>query len=290
MKKIPQYKFYKHKYGKELLVDVIYVDDMKKNLKLTPQLIMTFFCIIIITDGVEVIGLDGHSQEVRPGTIICARPGEVWSWNPNTCLSGLVFLFEEQFLLSFFNDNHFLERFPFLRADRKSPFLEPDKELADRLIHLYRQMKAEIDNNCKEKDQHLLRALLYETLMLINRAPQSESSVVTINETFSNRHINTFIDLANENFKQQHSVEFYADKLYITSNYLDKIVKRTLGVSTKHYIQNKIMEEAKRLLTYTTLTVDEISNQLNYETSTYFVRQFSKIVGMPPNSYRKAKK
>jgi AraC family transcriptional activator of pobA len=290
MKKIPQYKFYKHKYGKELLVDVINFDDMKKNIKLTPQLIMTFYCIIIFTDGIEEMGLNGYSMKVKPGMIACGCPGNVWSWNPETCLSGKAFLFDRQFLLSFFNDKHFLDRFSFLRVDRKSPFLEPDGELVERLTHLYTEMKAEINNNCKDKDQHLLRAMLYETLMLINRAPQSDLSVATVNNVTVNRHIDRFIALANDNYITQHGVTFYADKLFITSNYLNKIVKHTLGTSTKRYIQDMVMAEAKRLLTYTTLSVEEISRQLNYETVSYFIHQFNKSVGLSPNQYRKSKK
>ena len=290
MKKIPQYKFYKHKYGKELLVDVISIDDMKKGLKRTPQLIMTFYCIIIITDGEEIIGLNNNIKTVRPGFIVCARPGDVWSWNPHTCLSGMVFIFEEQFLLSFFNDKHFFDRFAFLRADRRSPFLKPDEELIDRIMHLYKEMKAEIDNSCKDKDQHILRAMLYETLMLLNRAPQLKDANVTANDTLRNRHIDNFTVLVNDNFTRQHDVVFYADKLFITPNYLNKIVKQTFGVSTKQYIQNKVIEEAKRLLTYTTLSVEEISRELNYDTSTYFVRQFNKIVGLTPNQFRNEKK
>ena len=94
----------------------------------------------------------------------------------------------------------------------------------------------------------------------------------------------------NDNFTRQHDVVFYADKLFITPNYLNKIVKQTFGVSTKQYIQNKVIEEAKRLLTYTTLSVEEISRELNYDTSTYFVRQFNKIVGLTPNQFRNEKK
>ena len=36
MKVIPIYNFYKHKYGKELLIDVIDVDKMKADIKKIP--------------------------------------------------------------------------------------------------------------------------------------------------------------------------------------------------------------------------------------------------------------
>ena len=48
--------------------------------------------------------------------------------------------------------------------------------------------------------------------------------------------------------REHHSVRHYADKLCITSNYLNEIVNSAMGMSAKQYIQNKVMEEAKRLL------------------------------------------
>ena len=51
--------------------------------------------------------------------------------------------------------------------------------------------------------------------------------------------------------KEQHSVQYYADKLCITPNYLNEMITSTMGFSAKQYIQGKVMEEAKRLLVYT---------------------------------------
>ena len=59
------------------------------------------------------------------------------------------------------------------------------------------------------------------------------------------------MNLVNIHSKEQHSVQYYADKLCITSNYLNEMVTSTMGFSAKQYIQNKVMDEAKRLLVYT---------------------------------------
>lgn len=301
MKKIPLYKFYKHKYGRELLVDVIDIDVMKSDIRKTPNLILSFFCIIIVTDGEEVVGINGRERLVVPKTVICGRPGEVWSWNKDTQLKGMEFIFDEMFLLSFFNDPRFLDRFAYLHANRPSPFMTMDDELFDRLTNLYGEMKREIDGvRGMERDEHMLRAMLYEVLMLLNRAapelPERERNSDndydgTSQQSPSNglgalRYLNNFVDLVNDNFTEHHDVDFYADKLFITSNYLNKVVRQSLGMSTKQYIQDKLMDEAKQLLKFTTLSVEEIAEQLHYETATYFVRQFSKTVGKTPAKYR----
>jgi AraC-like DNA-binding protein len=286
MKVIPIYNFYKHKYGKELLVDVIDVDKMKADIKQTPVYITTFYSIILFTEGEEDIAINGNQVKVKPGVVVCSRPGEIWKWNPDTQLKGLHLLFEEEFLLSFFNDSLFLSKFPYLQADRKSPFLLPSSDLYSKLRQLYLDMRKEINEPAVEKDQHMLRALLYETLMVYNRIPVLESAAKIKDDMPMLRYIAQFQQLVESNYKQQHDVEFYADQLFITSNYLNKMVKQSLGMTTKQYILSRIMTEAKRMLDYTSLSVAEIAQHLHFESSTYFVRLFHRVEGVTPNQYR----
>lgn len=83
MKSIPLYKFYKRKYGAELLVDVLDLDYIKVGIRKAPVHRETFYCIIAVTDGCEQVTVNGYKREVQEGDIICSRPGEVWSWMPD---------------------------------------------------------------------------------------------------------------------------------------------------------------------------------------------------------------
>lgn len=287
MKSIPLYKFYKRKYGVELLVDVLDLDYVKVGIRKAPVHRETFYCIIVVTDGCEKVAVNGYEREVQKGEIICSRPGEVWSWMPDPRLEGYVLIFEEQFLLSFFNDPKFLHRFYYLQADRTSPFLQPNEELFQRILHLYKEMKAEIDDERCDKDQHILRAMLYETLMLLNRVEKMPVQSISLNDVSASRYVDTFVKLAEQEFALQHDVEYYADKLCITPNYLNKIVRQYFGMTTKQYLTGKIRGEAERLLAYTSLTINEIAERLNFETASYFVRFFRKATGKTPNQFRK---
>ena len=209
----------------------------------------------------------------------------MWSWQPDPQLEGLVLIFEEPFLLSFFNDPHFLERFAYLQPDRTSPFLLPDTTLQERLHHLLSLMKMEIDDS-RNKDQHILRAMLYEMLMLLNRAESTDDCGQPMKEISVSRYVEQFIQAVNEQYILRHDVEYYADKLCITSNYLNKIVRQTLGTTAKLHIHKKVLEEAQRLLKYTTLTVTEIAERLHFDSSSYFTRFFKKQTGLTPLQYR----
>jgi AraC-like DNA-binding protein len=285
MKHIPLYKFHKHKYGAELLIDVLGLDYIKAGIRRNPIHRENFYCIILITDGTDTLSVNNHSRLVQPGDIVCSRPGEVWSWQPEPQVEGLVLIFEEPFLISFFNDTRFLERFGYLQPNRISPFLHTDTALQERLCHLLSLMKEEIDGS-QNKDQHILRAMLYETLMLLNRADSTADVIQPLKEESIGRYVEQFKQTVSEEYTSHHDVEYYADRLCITPNYLNKIIRHTLGATAKNYIHNKVREEAERLLQYTTVTITEISEWLNFDSASYFTRFFKKNTGLTPLQYR----
>jgi AraC-like DNA-binding protein len=286
MKKIPLYKFYKHKYGDELLVDVVNYDKMRSDICHTPVYSTSFYSIMLILEGNEEVGINGRMRQVCRGTVVCGIPGEVWTHESETKLEALNLIFDKEFLLSFFNDAHFLDHFAYLAADRTTPFLLLNDELFERVLSLYREMQKEI-NGRGQIDQHLLRAMLYETLMLLKRAEQpAQTPVEGKEDLMSSRYVSRFQQLLAEHYASEHSPEFYASQLCITSNYLNKIVRQSLGKSTKECILDQLFQEACLLLRYTTLSIQEIATRLGFETSTYFTRIFHRHIGMTPVVYR----
>lgn len=104
---IPQYDFYKHKYGDELLIDVVPLNTIKKYLKEQPVHILTYYDITLITSGEGEFLIDHQANRVKPQDIIFTRPGEIRKWDDKTIQDGFALIFEEEFLLSFFNDPGF---------------------------------------------------------------------------------------------------------------------------------------------------------------------------------------
>lgn len=287
MKQIPVYPFYKHKYGEELLVDVISYDDMRARISRTPVFTETFHSITIVGEGDETVELNGHACRVAHGTVISSIPGEVWRFRGKPSMQALNLIFEKEFLLSFFSDAHFLDRFDYLSSTRASPFFHLTDDLYDRLITLYRAMQQEI-NTPERKDQHILRAMLYEALMLLSRAEMKVPEATTgRDDGRQSRYVERFVQLVEDHFTTETGTEFYAGQLCITPNYLGKIVRRVLRKSAKACILDRRMQEACRLLAYTTLSVQEIAEWLGYETNTYFVRSFRQHMGLTPLEYRR---
>ena len=66
-----------------------------------------------------------------------------------------------------------------------------------------------------------------------------------------------------------------------------KIYKEQYGVSLNRYISEKRITEAKRLLRFSNMTMEQIGDKVGYEDGNYFSRVFKKLEGCSPREYRK---
>ena len=276
---IPVIKFKRDKYGDELMVDVVTLDAIRKSKGFQKVLRQSFYGVMLTTGGSGEVEVDGVAGSARKGLVAFARPGDVCTVREDNGLTALELIFERDFLLSFFNDPHFLDSLPYYSHLRPSPYLVLDESLYNKIVGLFVEIQIEIAN---EREVHLLRALLYEVLVLLQKAFPIETKKPVNAES----RVVRFQELVNEHFATETGVDFYADKLCVTPNYLNRIVQRTLGQTTKAYIQSRRIDEAKHLLRYTAMPIGLISDRLHFDTPSYFVRAFTKVTGQTPLQFR----
>lgn len=281
---IPKYTFYKTKYGSELLIDVVELKYVKKFLARGATHTLTYYDITFITEGEGAFSVDNRAYEVAPGDVVFSQPGEIRHWDTRRIANGYALIFEDTFLSSFFKDSLFVQHLPFFKPGMTAAKLHLPDELYTRMLQLLHHIKTEIDTY-RQDDVHVLRALLYEALVLLDRFYREQAAGE--NTETSSQHVGRFIRLVGEDLKTEHSVRHYAGKLCITPNYLNEIVTSAMGISAKQYILNKVMEEARRMLVYTDIPVCDIAFELNFSTVSYFVRCFRQYTGETPLSYRK---
>lgn len=71
-----------------------------------------------------------------------------------------------------------------------------------------------------------------------------------------------------------------------TKYYLSRKFKQEMGVSIWDYINERKVDEAKRLLADPMMTIQDVSDKLNYCSRSYFSEVFKNCTGMWPSSYR----
>ncbi len=91
-----------------------------------------------------------------------------------------------------------------------------------------------------------------------------------------------------ENFREDIDRNDVAAVTFVTPNYLSKLFKNTMNMNLREYINQLRIEESKRLLLSTELSVSEIATQVGYRNISYFSTVFHKLVGMGPFEWRSA--
>ena len=166
---IPRYNFYKTKYGSELLIDVVDLQYTRKFLTQGKVHILTYYDITFITEGEGEFTIGNRTHLAAPGDVFFSKPGEVRSWDTDRIGNGHALIFEDTFLTSFFKDPLFVQHLPFFRMGKMVDKLQLPNGLYARILQLLHDIKVEIDS-FHPHDTGILRALLYEVLMLLNRA------------------------------------------------------------------------------------------------------------------------
>mgnify|MGYP000756930191 CR=1 FL=1 len=102
----------------------------------------------------------------------------------------------------------------------------------------------------------------------------------------NNRITTRFLGLVQKHFKEQRFLDFYAEKLEISPKHLSRTMKKETGFSAVEWIERYVILEAKVLLKSTNLNIQQISDELNFPSQSFFGKYFKKKVGMSPKEFR----
>lgn len=98
--------------------------------------------------------------------------------------------------------------------------------------------------------------------------------------------IDKFFAFCKEDHSHHRNIEHYASRLNITSRYLYKICKESLQMTPKQCLDYIVSGNAKRLLLTSTMTNQQIANELNFPDQATFGQFFKRNVGMSPSEFR----
>ena len=93
---IPQYTFYKTKYGSELLIDVVELKYIKRFLSENPIHTLTYYDITFITEGEGTFSIDNQNYEATPCDVFFSQSGEIRSWDTNHITNGYAMIFADR--------------------------------------------------------------------------------------------------------------------------------------------------------------------------------------------------
>ncbi|UVF17525.1 helix-turn-helix domain-containing protein [Microvirga terrae] len=100
------------------------------------------------------------------------------------------------------------------------------------------------------------------------------------------RHALRFRELVDRDFRSHQPIDAYARRLGLTAPHLNRICREHLGDTALGIVHQRIVLEAKRYLTFTTMSAKEIALTLAFDDPAYFARFFKQRTGLAPLAFR----
>lgn len=101
-----------------------------------------------------------------------------------------------------------------------------------------------------------------------------------------NSHMKRFIELLSKEHMRERSVEYYATQLGITPKYLTMICRKYRGMTASQIIDNIVIHNAMRLLRQPDVSMQQVAQQLNFPSQSFFGKYFKQRVGISPSRYK----
>ncbi len=240
-----------------------------------------FYHLVLFTKGSGNHTVDFTRFKVRPFEMYFMIPGQVHSWEFESEVDGYIINFSEIFLRTFLLNPNYLERFTFFDGINEEGVLHIPSDNQKELIELFEAIVSAFEN---KKDMDLIRLLLLEIFITVQSMKKVNPKRL-IPET-KLVLLRSFRRLIDQHFIALKLPKQYAELLYVTPNHLNALCQNMVGKSAGELIRDRVLLEAKRLLTNAELNVTEIAYTLNFQDNSYFNRFFKKYTGLTPEEFR----
>lgn len=231
--------------------------------------------------------IDYEQHLIRPNTIFFVNPGQVHQVISFGKPEGYVIMFTREYLHQYMISEDFLTNLGLFSESADTPPLLINEGNSRNLREIVQNIKSVF----KAKDpfwQEQLSSYLKLFLIECNKlAPQMNNDNPQRYQA-SRSILKNFKLLIENNFSNWHKVTFYAEELNISPDYLNSVVKTSIGKTAKEFIQNRLVLEAKRLGVHTQLSTKEIAFDLGFEDPSHFSKFFKNFEGTSFSEFRKS--
>lgn len=229
--------------------------------------------------------LDFNSYEIEDNTLFFIAKNQIHYFDNQSENEGILIHFNESFLLQ--SDVDVFLKYKVFNNVGRPCFSICDATIEQ--VNSYLQLiNQELTVDAPFGHRQVLRYLLKSLLILLEREHRTtQGTDIKLTSHYDQQYLQ-FRELIEQHYTQGFSVSDYASLLNISSKTLTTIVKTVSSKSPSQLIAERVILEAERLLSFTSLKVNEIAYKLGFEDDSYFVKYFKRHVKKSPSTYRKA--
>lgn len=275
------------------LISVIDLSDIKFYNNVTSKpIIFNMYSIFLKRDHESVVKYGQNYFDFDAGIMSFFSPNQVTytQFNENVRLEG-AWLAIHPDLLSSHSLRTKIEGYGYFSYATNEALYLSEKE--ERMIwNKFSEIKEEYQTSIDKFSEELIVSLVDLLLLYCNRFYNRQ---FITHKNINNDLLTKFETLLENYFKEKKvisnglpTVQYFSDRLNISSNYLSDLLKTLTGRTTQHFIHDKIIAIAKTQLATTTFSVSEIAYELGFEYPQSFNKLFKNKSGISPLQFRKS--
>ncbi len=213
-------------------------------------------------------------------------PGQVTTWNVQEIEKdsiSFMILFQPDFLLFGENIINIYKKFPYFNHFT-SPGYNLNKRQQDLFIDLFQKLNTEYQIVTKDSLE-IIRS--YLTIFLFSAKKELEfTKEVNFTRNRSQEIAFNFENLVINTKSKRQPIEYYAQKMNISSIYLAECVKKETRKTVKQVTNEYLIMESKSLLRQSKKSIAEIAYSLDFQDDSYFIKYFKRYTGLTPKQFR----
>ncbi|MES1249467.1 MAG: helix-turn-helix domain-containing protein, partial [Chitinophaga rupis] len=222
--------------------------------------------------------------ELESQRVYCVAPDQVHQFLPDEDAEGFSIAFTE----SFPNDGDYDMNYPgwSLPSIGRAGGVFVNEDVWQDLELIMKKLCQEFNNLYPFKLQ-IIKRYLRILLTYLSRHLSEGKPVALL--TRDKELVDDFISLVDKHFKETKMVAEYANRLSITPNYLNEVVKKNTGYPAGHHIRQRVVLEAKRMSLYTRTNMKQIAYSLGFSDCGHFSKFFKTATGKNFSDFKREK-
>lgn len=227
-----------------------------------------FYSLVWFTEGNGFYVVDFQEYDIKANRIFFVNPRQVHNWDYSENSRGYVLMIDRTFAQQ-------------LKIETSHSYVDVTTSQASFLNGLFTNLTDESNKGDTLSVTTLQAGIAYLYAVLGRIANETNVHHPAAGETME-----ALRKLVYDNHNL-HKVEDYARKMNLPEDVFNELVKTSTGISAKQYILDLKITEAKRLLIYSKLNINEIAFNLGFEDPSYFTRLFKKKTALSPSGFLK---
>ena len=244
-----------------------------------------YYAVLFIIKGKGKHFVDFKSYDYQKGSLIFISKEQVQAFQNNQNRDAYFLLFTENFIERGSLNSNLMQELSLYSYHLYPPVIHLEKEEIASFAELVMEIKEEYDAPDDILTEEIIQSSLKILLCRAERIRKKNQQIVAPSK-YQNEFL-LFQKYLNQYLFTSRKVQFYAQKMAMSTKKLNRITHELMNKSAKAYIHDFLILEIKRLLMNTSLSIKEISFQTGFEDPTNFVKYFKKHTQFTPIEFRK---